>query len=318
MKPEYVGVDISKDKFDVYFQDQTWTVKQTSEMIKKDFIQTLKEKTNTIDNVIVVCEASGGYERLLTSTLAKEKIKYHVAHAQFIKAYAKSYGLKAKTDKIDAKNIADYAKEREVLPDEILSENKVKIGDLLKRREQLINDKVREGKRLDKHQDQQNQESIKRHITWLTDELKKIDQALDDVVKSDTSLQEEMKILISVPGIGRIVALHIMAFLPEIGHISNKKISALVGLAPYNNDSGKHHGKRSILGGRSKLRCLFYISALVNKTHNAELKIFYERLINQGKPVKVALIAVARKTICMLNSVVARQEEWVKYDQIAN
>ena len=317
MKYDYVGIDISKLKFDVYFQGKSWVVKQTEVAIKKDFIQKLRESVGSLENIIVVCEASGGYERLLTNMLAKENIKFRVAHPQFIKSYAQSYGLKAKTDKIDAKNIADFAKERNLIPDIILSENRAEIADFLKRREQLINDKVREKKRLDKHQNKNVDASIRKHIDWIDDEIKELDKALDGIAKGDESIQQDMKLLMSTPGIGRIIALHVIAFFPELGQISHKEAAALVGVAPYNHDSGQHRGKRFIKGGRSRIRGLFYMSAVTSIKCNPEIREFYQRLKEKGKPTRVALIAAARKIVCMLNSVAMRKTPWVKKEQFA-
>lgn len=317
MKYEYVGVDIGKHTCDVYFQGKSWSVKQTEVAIKKDLIQKIEKLTQSLDNIVIVCEASGGYERLLSSILAKENIKFHIAHAQFIKAYAQSYGLKAKTDKIDAKNIATFAAERDVVPDVVLSENKQKIADLLKRREQLLHDKVREKKRLDKHQNKDVEASVRKHIDWIEGEMKAIDKVLDGISKSDESIQKAMTLLMSTPGIGRIIALHIIAFLPELGQISNKEATALVGLAPYNHDSGLYRGKRFIKGGRSRIRGLFYMSAVVNIKCNVELQEFYQRLKEKGKPTRVALIAVARKIVSTLNSVATRGTPWVNKEQFA-
>lgn len=305
----YIGIDISKPRLDVDWLGKHREFKNDQEDIEK-LIKELKCLLEQKKLLLVLCEASGGYEQKLLLACHTANIPIHVAHANHVRYFAKSKGIKAKTDKIDAKIISAYGKERKPQADTfLLNSDDEKIKKLLKRREQLLEDKKREKNRLDKINDIDVKQSIDDHIKWLESSLKKIDKDLSELRKKSTT-NNDYKLLTSIPGIGDLLANYLITHLPEIGKISNKALSALAGVAPFNHDSGGSQGKRFIQGGRAVIRQVLYLAAMSSIRFNPELKVFYERLREKGKPGKLALVAVMRKLLSMANSVMARKTAW--------
>lgn len=318
MEYSYIGIDISKAKFDVFYNNRHFEVEQTQELIAAFLDEMESEvKQSKLAPLLFVCEASGGYEKVLVRALRKRGLGYHVAHANKVRAFARSKGYLAKTDKLDAHIIWEYAQIMKVVPDEItLCESREKIGDLVKRREQLIQDKLREKSRIDKSVDQTILSSQQSHIDWLEQEIKKIEQALDKLSNQD-DIKSDMRLLTSMPGVGKLSAMYLVAFLPELGNASHKQIAALTGVAPYNRDSGQQQGKRFIYGGRNVVRRVLYMAAITSIKWNAELAAFYQQLIQRGKPAKVAIIAVIRKMLSALNSIMKRQTPWLQKENFS-
>lgn len=305
----YIGVDVSKAMLDVNLQGKYMQFDNNKEGIEKLFNND-KELAIEIQDCLLVMEASGGYERQLVESCEQKTINYHVAHANKVRSYAKSKGLKAKTDQLDCGLLTDFGQVMRIQPDiNLLSENANEIKRLLKRREELKSDKQREKNRLDTITSPGIRDSIESHIKWLDDEIKRLDKQLKDE-QCKESVKENHVLLTSVPGIGDLTANYLLALLPELGSVGHKVISALVGVAPYNRDSGNFEGKRFIQGGRCKLRHALYMSALTATRCNEPLRNFYQRLRTAGKPAKVAIIAVMRKLLSMINSVMTRQTPW--------
>jgi transposase len=312
----YIGVDVSKNCLDVDWLGKPMVFTNDAIGIDK-FMKKLQTLFKQKKLAMVLCEASGGYEKKLVYACHKEHLPVHMAHANHVKYFMKSQGIKAKTDQIDAKMISAYGSERKPEEDSfILNENTLKIRELLKRREQLISDKKREKSRIDKIDSPDVLETITSHIGWLDESVEKIEAYLLELRKAEDT-KSLYALLISVPGIGKILAYYLMSYLPELGKLSHKAIAALVGVAPFNHDSGQHQGKRFIQGGRSQLRQMLYMAAMTSITCNPDLKRFYERLCEAGKPGKVALIAVMRKLLSMINSVILRGTPWQKNHQKA-
>lgn len=305
----YIGVDISKPRLDIDWKGKPINYENNEDGIKK-FIERLKELNGKNELSSVVLEASGGYEKNLVNMCHKNDLPVHVAHANKVRAFAKSKGILAKTDALDAAVLSEYGSLMMIESDKLLlSESAEKIRLLLSRREQLMNDRQREKNRLDKINNTDIKNSVDSHIKWLTDEIKNIDQQLKQLSqKSDVKAKHDL--LISVPSIGNLVANYLIANLPELGLLCHKAIAALVGVAPYNRDSGSFNGKRFIQGGRRELRRVLYMSAISSVRFNPDMKVFYTRLREAGKPAKVALIAVIRKLLSVINSVVTRQTPW--------
>jgi len=228
-----------------------------------------------------------------------------------VRSFAKSKGCLAKTDKIDAKIIREYGMVMITEPDKFnVSPEAEKLGDLLKRRAQLVEDKKREKIRLEKSSRVENKKSIKSHIQWIENEIKAIEKYLEQIRQSSKEIKNSVGLLSSVQGVGTLTASYLTAFLPELGHIPAKSIVALVGVAPFNRDSGKWKGKRFIQGGRKTIRDIIYMVAVVCARFNPDLKKFYLELRERGKAAKVALIAVARKLLMLLSSIMKRQTPW--------
>lgn len=307
----YIGIDISKYRLDVDWCGKPMEFpndhRGISILIKQ--LQKLFEQDKL---AVVLCEASGGYEQKLAHACHAKNLPFHVAHANHIKYFAKSQGIKAKTDQIDARTITAYGVERKPSADSfLLDKNTEKIRALLKRREQLLLDRKREQSRLDKIESAEIKRLIKAHISWLNKIIIRVEKGLLVLQKSD-GIKDTHALLTSIPGIGDILAYYLMSHLPELGKLSHKAIAALAGVAPFNHDSGKHQGKRFIQGGRSVLRQMLYMAAMTSIVHNPDLKRFYTGLYAAGKPGKVALVAVMRKLLSMANSVMCRQTSWQK------
>lgn len=305
----YIGVDISKPCLDIDWRGEAIQIENNEKGIKK-FISRLNKLIEKKELSSVIVEASGGYEKNLVNACHENSIPIHVAHANKVRAFAKAKGILAKTDKLDASVLSDYGALMIIEPDKLLlTENAEKIRLLLGRREQLMKDRQRERNRLDKINDKVIKTSVKSHVKWLSDEIKKIEQQLNKYSQAD-DIKVKHDLLTSIPSIGNLIANYLIATLPELGLLNHKAIAALVGVAPYNRDSGSFNGKRFIKGGRRNLRRMLYMSALSSVRFNPDIKVFYERLRASGKPAKVAFIAVLRKLLSVINSVMRRQTPW--------
>ena len=306
-----IGVDVSKLQLDIDWQGEAIQVDNNALGIN-NFIARLKQINEETTLHSVVLEASGGYEDELVVACHKNNIPVHVAHANKVRAFAKSKGILAKTDKLDAAVLSEYGLLMDVVPDlNLLSENAEKIRLLLKRGEQLMKDKQREKNRLDKISDIAIKDSIETHVKWLDDEIRKIDKQSKLLSQAD-DIKKTHDLLVSIPAVGSLVSNYLIAFLPELGLFNHKAIGALVGVVPYNRDSGSFVGKRFISGGRPSLRRILYMAALSSISFNPDMKVFYQRLRDAGKPAKVALVAVIRKLLSVINSVIKRQTPWVE------
>lgn len=297
----YIGVDVGKHQLEIYHQGHTFSVPNTKIGIQK-FIQHLDLSE---DSVKVAFEATGGYERLLKASLQKKGGLYCTLHPNKVRAFAKAKGLLAKTDKIDAQLIAHYADIMKIEQD--LPETNQALKELLKRRQQLIEDKNRESHRLDKEYSHTIKRSIEKHIAWLAKEIKAIEEKLKE---SHANQHNQIALLTSIPGIGELTACYLLAYMPEIKTGNQGQLAALTGIAPMNRDSGSYRGKRFIQGGRSPLRRALYLAAVPSVRFNHDLKRFYERLRNKGKPANLALVAVMRKLLLMAAAVLKRQTPW--------
>lgn len=303
----YIGVDVSKSKLDVTIKGHHEVFSNSEDGVEALICQV--KETESSDAVLIL-EASGGYERRLIEKSQQHGVQYHIAHANKVRAFAKSKGVKAKTDKLDCRVLKDYAKAMDIVPDvNLLSESAHRIKQLLKRREELKADRQREKNRLDKINVPGIRDSIESHIKWLDDNIDALDKSLKDE-QSNESIKTDHELLTSVPGIGDLTANYLLARLPELGKVKHQVLAALVGVAPFNRDSGGMRGKRYIQGGRRHLRHALYMAALTATRFNPPLKDFYQRLKAAGKPVKVAIIAVMRKLLSMVNSVMKRRTPW--------
>jgi transposase len=301
----YVGVDISKAKFDAHCQGIDRTFEQNHDGYR-DFIDWLDSSS---EDVIVVCEASGGYENDLITALERQGIAYHIAHPNKVKGFIKARGCHAKTDSMDAKLIADYAQVMS-LSSQPRSPRLVRLlQTLIKRREQVVKNQGMERNRLDKAP-AYLRSMMQRHIRFLDKELEKIERHLQRLIRYGETLHRRLEYLQSVPGIGPVTAYLLVAYLPELGQLTHKQLAALVGVAPYNRDSGCHQGKRFIQGGRAIVRRCLYMAALSAARCNSAMKAVYERLKQAGKPAKVALVAVMRKLLHVLNAIIKRGTPW--------
>ena len=258
-----------------------------------------------------VCESTGGYEREVARQLRDQGLAVHVAHPNKVRSFARAAGYEAKTDKIDARVLSRYGEVFQLarkLPDD---EDGQGLKDLLKRRKELVDQRVQERNRLDKGLSGGVHESTKRHIQWLDEEIARMDEEYRKALNQSSRLSEMAALYHSVPGVGVLTAASLVAYLPELGKCDGKALTSLVGLAPWSRDSGRQHGYRSIRGGRGAVRRVLYLAALSAIGCNREMKRFYQGLRHRGKAGKVALVAVMRKLLLVLNSIAHRGTPWV-------
>lgn len=302
--PLYLGIDISQANLDIYIetQDQYFQIPNTEKGIAQ-FIQSL----SSLDSIRVVLEATGGLERLVVATLNAHGVSVSIANPYRVRAFASSLGL-AKTDKLDAKLLAQYGRVMALSPSVVVDEATQHLADLVARRRQLVQSQVAERNRLTRAP-QHIQENIQSHIDYLAQQIEGLSTQIQEILKQP-QWQAQRSILVSFSGIGPVIAAVCLAELPELGKLSQKQIARLVGVAPINRDSGKKKGKRMIQGGRSQVRTALYMAALVAIRHNPVIREFYERLVAQGKLKKVALTACIHKILTILNAMMRDNKNW--------
>jgi transposase len=302
----FVGVDVSKAKLDVDFAPKPcgFTVENDDESILS-----LTKRLSKLRIALVVVESTGGFETRVVAALAQAGLPVVVVNPKRIRDFAKATGKLAKTDSIDARILADFAMvmrpKIRALPDADARELKA----LSSRRHQLIEMLVAEKQRLGLANTSVHP-NIEAHIRWLKDELDNIDNELSTIIRNNSIWRSNDKLLRSAPGVGPVLSTALLSDLPELGTLNRKQISALVGVAPFNRDSGKFRGKRAIWGGRAHVRSVLYMGTLVATRFNPLIKIFYDRLIAAGKPSKVAIVACMRKLLTILNAMIKHQNAW--------
>ena len=305
----YVGVDISKDKFDVYLHP---IGKVFSFANSKYGVEELISYLSTYTVAQIVCESTGGYENLMLKMLRSFGFKVWQVEPNRIKSFIRSKGKKVKTDVIDAHMIALFSAQ-EVQEHGYIEygKNHELLRDLVKRKKDLVEMIVSEKQRLRHPSRVFCKFEIQAHIDFMNKQITEIEIAIEDIIDKDDDLNKKVAIIESVPGIGKATAAMLVAEMPELGNIENKKASALIGVAPYTQQSGQYKGKSFISGGRAIVRSALYMAALVASRFNPALKEFYRRLCDIGKkPPKVALVAVMRKLITILNVMVKKQTKW--------
>ena len=236
----------------------------------------------------------------------------HVAHPNKVRNFARAAGHEAKTDVLDARVLSHYGEVFNLArrqPDDGAGQE---LKDLLKRRKDLVDQRVQERNRLEKGLSGGARRSTERHVAWLDEEIGRMDEEYREALNRNAQLSETAALYRSVPGVGELTAASLVAYLPELGKCDGKALTALVGLAPWSRDSGAQRGYRSIRGGRGAVRRVLYLAALSAVRHNEELGRFYHGLRNRGKTGKVALVAVMRKLLLVLNAVAHRGTPWVQ------
>lgn len=255
----------------------------------------------------VAVESTGGYERALVAALHAAQLPVSIVQPGLIRHHAKAKRVLAKTDAIDATVIADYARHHRprltVTPDP----KRLEIKAFSDRRDQLIQDRVREENRLEACACQPVVEQLRESIDRLNQQIDEIEQRIETLIKADTNLLRQSNTLKQVKGVGEVCATVLTIHLPELGRANRQEIAALAGLAPYNHDSGSRRGKRSLYAGRARVRTALYMATLSAARFNPMIRAVYQRLLAEGKPKKVALCACARKLLIKLNSLAAEQ-----------
>ncbi len=302
----YVGIDVSKAQLDIAVrptQDQ-WDCLNTNSGIAR-----LTKRLKRLELKLIVLEATGGYEIPVTAALAAAQLPVVVINPRQARYFARSTGRLAKTDSIDAQVLAHFAEavrpQVRPLPDERVQE----LASIVSRRLQIVEMLTAEKNRLHRASPSVSR-NIKRHINWLEKSLADIDDELKESIVNSPIWRQKVNVLKSTPGIGPICSMTLVAELPELGSLNRKQIAALVGVAPFNRDSGMMRGKRTIWGGRARVRAVLYMAALTASRHNPVIRPFYERLCAAGKPKKVALTACMRKLLTILNAMLRNATPW--------
>lgn len=299
-----VGVDVSKAKLDVALPNESLTIANSV-----DAIQKLVDRIGS-DSVIVVMEATGGYESQLVELLHKHSIPLAVVNPRRVRDFAKGIGMDAKTDPIDAKVIAYYGEIVKPALHAAKSDNEKQMRALVERRRQLLGLISQENNRLQQSQDAEIKKLIEDSLKALRKQLKTVDDRLAKVVAKSSGNERLIEILNSVKGFGPIAISTFLAELPELGKLNRNEIAKLVGVAPINNDTGQRSGKRKTIGGRGYVRRVLYMATLVATRHNPAIRQFYQRLLAAGKEKKVALVAAMRKLLTIVNMLIRKNELW--------
>lgn len=304
----WVGIDVGKEEFVVglYPSKETWSVACKPSEIKK-----LIKRLMDLRPEVIVLEATGGYERTIAKPLMEAKLPVAIINARHVRHYAKSQGILAKTDKLDARVIAEFgAKKNDLRLASPANESEEALKGWIARRQQLVGMLTMERNRY-QQASKFLQETISKHIKWLEEELRELDKRMTGIAQSSSELQAKEELLRSVPGVGSVLARTFIAWVPELGKIDRKEIAALIGVAPLNYESGKFKGQRKIWGGRACVRRVLYMGTLAAiQSKNNPFSQMYERLRASGKLAKVAIVAVMRKLLTVLNAMVRDQLTW--------
>lgn len=301
-----VGVDTGKTQLDIYIRPLGiyFVVSNDESGIKEAVTEIKKHKVTR-----VVIEATGRLEQAFIMACAKAKIPFVIANPVRIKRFAGVINQKAKTDKLDAQLIAHYAEMVKPALSKLKAEDIRLMSDLLSRRRQLMGMQTMEKNRL-QIMPKEIISSINPVLTVLKNQLEKIDNKLHKLIESCDDYKIKNDIVQSVPGVGNVVAFNLISEMPELGYITNNEASALVGVAPFNRESGTYKGKRMIRGGRAQIRAAMYMAMMSAIQCNPVFKATYQRLVAAGKPKKVAIVACIRKLVITLNSMVRDGVYW--------
>jgi transposase len=303
----FVGVDVSKDRLDVCVlpQGEAFSVSR-----KPEGLAELVDRLGPQTPRLVVVEATGGYETVVAAALGAANLPLVVVNPSQVRHYAQALGKRAKSDPLDAYVLARFASdvrpEPRVLPDEMTQ----LLADLVGRRRQIVEMIGAERQREKRAVVTRVKKSIARLIKALEKELNELDTEIDQTVRGSPAWREKEDLLASVPGVGEKTARVLLAELPELGTLGRRQIASLAGLAPYVRQSGQWRGKSMIGGGRKSVRSALFIAAMVACRHNPVLKAFYGRLIKARKPKVLAIVAVARKLLTILNAILRDKTAW--------
>jgi transposase len=303
----YVGIDVSKATLDVAFGSEGEVIQVAND---EGGIADLAIRLVKAGPALVVMEATGGYEGLVAAALAGQKMPVAVVNPRQVRDFARSTGTLAKTDRIDARVLAHFGEAIKPEPRPLPTPEAKELEEFLSRRRQIVDMLTMEKNRLSMASTERMKKSLKKHIAWLEEALRRADDDVDKAIKASPAWREQEDLLRSVPGIGPVSARTLLAELPELGSLNRKKIAALVGVAPLNRDSGTLQGTRSCWGGRARVRQVLYMAALAAVRGNPIIRSMYRALRSRGKKHKVALVACMRKLLTILTAMVRDGSRW--------
>ena len=301
-----IGIDTGKHQLDIYVRPcgDAFSVENNEKGIK-DAIKRIKKYQPTR----VIIEATGRLEMPFACAASKAHLPIVIANTFQVHKFAQSTGKLAKTDKLDAAMIAHYGEALKPRLSEIKADNIQRISDLLVRRSQLLEMRTMEKNRFSIHS-KELKRSNTRIIKHLNKEIDWVEAKLDTLIEDTPDWNKTLQILLSVKGVGKVLAYTLLSDLPELGQLNRKEIAALIGVAPMNRESGAYRGKRRIRGGRARIRTIMFMAMMSTVQSNPRFKRDYQRLVAKGKPKKVALVACMRKMITILNVMVKKQTMW--------
>jgi len=307
MDTTVIGIDVAKDRLDVCVRPsgESFVVARTGAGIED-----LAGRLSKLMPRVVAIEATGGFETVVAAGLAAAGVPVVVVNPAQVRAFAQALGKRAKTDPIDAAVIAHFAEATKAVPRVLPDAMTRLLADLVTRRRQIIDMMIAEGQRERRLTDKRLKKSIARLRKALEKELAEIDGEIDDHMRGSALWVEKENLLASVPGVGPVTARTLIAELPELGSLDRRQIAALAGLAPWTRQSGKWRGKSFIGGGRKTVRNALFMAAITAAHHNPILKPFRDKLVAVGKPKLVAIIAVARKLLTILNAILRDKRPW--------
>jgi transposase len=302
----FVGIDVSKARLDV-------ALVPTGEALALDNdavgIASLVERLKAQPPELVVLEATGGLQLPVATALAVAGLPVAVVNPRQVRDFARATGKLAKTDRIDAQVLAEFGRRLQPTPRALPDQATQELGALLDRRHQMVEMLTAEKNRLYRAM-RPVQPRIQAHILWLIQQLKELDQDLGDAVRASPLWREKEELLRSVPGVGKVLSLTLLSHLLELGTLERQQVAALVGVAPWNRDSGVLRGKRAVWGGRAPVRAVLYMATVAAVRCNPAIKVFYQRLLAAGKAKKVALVACMRKLLTILNAMLKHHTPW--------
>jgi transposase len=304
--PLFVGIDVAKDSLQVHVRPAGQYFQQDND---EPGIQALLTRLTALTPALIVLEASGGYQNPLVAALSVAGLPVAVVNPRQVRRFAEASGQLAKTDPLDAACLAHFAEAIRPQPRPLPDAETQALAALLARRQQLLQMRLAEQQRLSTAT-RNVRKDIQQHLDFLVRHLDKVEKDLHQTVRRSPVWREQDNLLQSVPGIGPQVSRVLLAELPELGTLPSRKLAALVGLAPFNRDSGRLRGRRRIFGGRSVVRAALYQAALVAMRFNAPLACCYQGLLARGKAKKVALVALARRLLTILNAMLRDRRPW--------
>jgi len=307
MVEAFVGIDVSKDTLDVHIAPSGVSLHETYD---EEGIEKIIEALKAARPTLIVLEATGGLEVRLACELSAAGLTVAIINPRQARDFAKATGRLAKTDRVDAAMLADFAKAIRPEARPLKDADARALEDMVNRRRQLIAMRVQEMLRLNTAESKALQKSLKTHIAWLEKQIAAVDNNLNTQLRASDVWRAKDDVLKGIPGIGAITSLTLLSKCPELGRLNRREIAALVGVAPLANDSGKHRGKRSIWGGRAEVRAVLYMAVLSAMRFNPDIKAFAERLKAKGKAAKVVIVACMRKLLTIMNAMLKNMKPW--------
>lgn len=304
---KYVGIDVSKAELDVAVgqEGEYWQARNDEMGISR-----CVERLQALQPTLIVIESTGGLEVPLMTELFAAQLPFALVHPGRVKEFARSIGRLAKTDKLDARLLARFGEAVKPAITQLPGEAEQYLNALTVRRRQILDMVVDENNRLASTR-LSLRPKIEEHIAWLHAELEEINDQIDDQIQHIPAFQEKGKLLRSAKGVGPVLCAKLLSGLPELGQLDRKKIAALVGVAPFNDDSGYRKGKRRIKGGRADVRHVLYMATVAAVRSNILIKPYYNHLLQQGKLKKVALVACMRKFLTILNAMIRDMQPFI-------